>query len=67
MYVCIHEVDICMMLSLNIADFLALSLLLEDQPTVTYSSSPLIYAHLDIAVAVLHWARTLPVEVTVSK
>lgn len=52
---------------LNIADFSALLLLLEDQPTATYSAGIKGDDHLDIAVAVLLWARTLPVKVAVSK
>lgn len=57
----------CLLLSLNIADFLTLLLLLEDQPTVAYSAGIKGNDHLDVAVAILHWARTLPVEIAVSK
>lgn len=54
-------------MSLNIAVFLALLLLLENQPTVGYHSAGIKGDdHLDIAVAILLWARTLPVEVAVS-
>lgn len=67
MYVRIHQVGTCLLLSLNIADFLTLLLLLEDQPTVAYSAGIKGNDHLDIAVAILHWARTLPVEIAVSK
>jgi len=54
-------------MSLNIADVLPLLLLLEDQPTVTCSAGVKGDDHLDIAVAILHWAGTLRVEMAVSK
>lgn len=67
-HVCIHKGGTCVLLSLNIAVFLALLLLLEDQSAVTSSAGTKGNDHLDTAMPMtILRARTLPAELAPSK
>lgn len=67
--VCIHKVGTRVLLSLNIAVFLALLLLLEDQSAVTSSAGTKGNDHLDTAMAmtILLRATSLSAELATSK